>query len=35
MDYLDPGSRLEDFEIMYLHNLLDAIHEAQNPSNGG
>jgi hypothetical protein len=35
MDYLDPGSRLEDFEIMYLHNLLDTIHEAQNPSYGG
>ena len=34
MDYLDPGSRLEDFEIMYLHNLLDAIDQAQNHANG-
>ncbi len=34
LDYLDPGDRLEDFEVMYLPNLLDAVDQAQNPENG-
>ena len=28
MNYINPGDKIEDFEIMYLPNLLDALDEA-------
>ena len=34
LNYLNPGERPEDFEIMYLPNLPDAPEEAKNHANG-